>query len=163
MSHIRIDNQKAMKKWSPVLENMGVTGDRVEWMSEYAEFHSINENAYVNASNVAGMGNVLAAQPGTYAGGTLAGTSADAASNYTANTPDVIKVPTTATSPTFGTLTVGANTLTISGSSPTRTSGTIDATNASATVAFTNGSAAPLTTLPNFSTGSMPAPKYPVS
>jgi len=71
MSQIRIDNQKAMKKWSPVLENMGVTGDRLEWMSEYAEFHSINENAYVNATNVAGMGNVLAAQPGAYSGTTL--------------------------------------------------------------------------------------------
>ena len=71
MSHIRIDNQKAMKKWSPVLENMGVTGDRVEWMSEYAEFHSINENAYVNASNVAGMGSVVAAQPSLYAGQTI--------------------------------------------------------------------------------------------
>jgi hypothetical protein len=70
MSHIRIDKAKATKKWAPVLENMGVIGDRVEWMAEYAEFHSINENAYVNASNVAGMGNVLAAQPGTYAGQT---------------------------------------------------------------------------------------------
>jgi len=73
MSHIRIDKAKATKKWAPVLENMGVIGDRVEWMAEYAEFHSINENAYVNASNVAGMGNVLAAQPGSYAGGTLVG------------------------------------------------------------------------------------------
>jgi hypothetical protein len=59
MSHIRIDKSKAVKKWSPVLENMGVTEDRVEWMSEMAEYHSINENAYVNASNVAGMGAVL--------------------------------------------------------------------------------------------------------
>jgi hypothetical protein len=58
MSHIRIDKQKATKKWAPVLENMGVTGDRVEWMAEYAEFHSINENAYANAT-VAGMGAVL--------------------------------------------------------------------------------------------------------
>ena len=72
MSHIRIDKQKAVKKWSPVLENMGVTGDRVEWMSEYAEFHSINENAYVNASNVSGMGGVIAAQPAALAGNTLA-------------------------------------------------------------------------------------------
>jgi len=59
MSHIRIDKSKAIKKWSPVLENMGVEGDRVEWMAEYAEFHSINENAYVNASNVTGMGSVI--------------------------------------------------------------------------------------------------------
>jgi hypothetical protein len=70
MSHIRIDNAKATKKWAPVLENMGVTGDRVEWMAEYAEFHSINENAYVNAANVAGMGAITAAQPGLYAGTT---------------------------------------------------------------------------------------------
>ena len=78
MSHIRIDKAKATKKWAPVLENMGVTGDRVEWMAEYAEFHSINENAYVNASNVAGMGGVYAAQPGTYAGQTNGGSLAAA-------------------------------------------------------------------------------------
>ncbi len=72
MSHIRIDKQKAIKKWTPVLENMGVNGDRVEWMAEYAEFHSINENAYVNASNVAGMGSVVAAQPSSLAGNTIA-------------------------------------------------------------------------------------------
>jgi hypothetical protein len=71
MSHIRIDKQKAVKKWAPVLENMGVTGERAEWMAEYAEFHSINENAYVNASNVGGMGSVTSAQPSIYAGSTL--------------------------------------------------------------------------------------------
>lgn len=71
MSHIRIDKQKAVKKWAPVLENMGVTGDRVDWMAEYAEFHQINENAYVNASNVAGMGAITAAQPSTLAGSTI--------------------------------------------------------------------------------------------
>ena len=89
MSHIRIDNQKAMKKWSPVLENMGVTGDRVEWMSEYAEFHSINENAYVNASNVAGMGSVLAAQPAAYAGQTVGGTLATLGAVGTIGSGDV--------------------------------------------------------------------------
>lgn len=70
MSHIRIDKQKAVKKWTPVLENMGVTGDRIDWMAEYAEFHSINENAYANASNVSGMGSVVAAQPSSLAGQT---------------------------------------------------------------------------------------------
>ena len=50
---------------------MGVSGERVEWMSEYAEFHSINENAYVNASNVAGMGSVIAAQPSGLPGSTI--------------------------------------------------------------------------------------------
>jgi hypothetical protein len=73
MSHIRIDKQKAVKKWAPVLENMGVTGERAEWMAEYAEFHSINENAYVNATNVAGMGGVVNPGISTLAGGTLAG------------------------------------------------------------------------------------------
>jgi len=71
MSNIRIDKQKAYKKWAPVLENMGViSDDRMEWMSEYAEFHSINENAYLNAG-IAGMGQVLAPQASTLAGSTL--------------------------------------------------------------------------------------------
>ena len=67
MSHIRIDKQKAVKKWAPVLENMGVSGDRIDWMSEYAEMHSINENAYVNAT-LAGMGNVTSPTVGTLPG-----------------------------------------------------------------------------------------------
>lgn len=71
MSHIRIDSQKALKKWSPVLENMGITdSDRLNWMSEYAEFHSINENAYVNAG-IQGMGAVTAPGPQSFAGQTL--------------------------------------------------------------------------------------------
>jgi len=43
-----------------------------------------------------------------YAGGTLAGTSSDASTSYTANAPDVIKVPIATASPVSGTLTVGA-------------------------------------------------------
>ena len=83
MSHIRIDSQKALKKWSPVLENMGITdSDRLGWMSEYAEFHSINENAYVNAG-ILGMGNVTAPQPASFAGQTINATpgSGDVAQN----------------------------------------------------------------------------------
>lgn len=72
MSQIRIDKQKALKKWSPVLENMGVSGeDRLDWMSEYAELHSINENAYANASNTSGMGSVFSPQPGILPGQTI--------------------------------------------------------------------------------------------
>ena len=82
MSNIRIDKSKATKKWAPVLENMGVIGeDRLDWMSEYAEYHSINENAYVNASNVSGMGSVIAAQPSTLAGQTL-GSSFNTANSF---------------------------------------------------------------------------------
>jgi hypothetical protein len=68
MSHIRIDKQKAIKKWTPVLENMGVSAERIDWMSEMAEYHSINENAYVNASNVAGMGAITNPVLGTLPG-----------------------------------------------------------------------------------------------
>jgi hypothetical protein len=87
MSHIRIDKQKALKKWAPVLENMGVAGeDRLDWMSEYAEFHSINENAYVNAT-LAGMGAVSSPQPSAFAGfnQNTAGTLASGAGYSSAN------------------------------------------------------------------------------
>lgn len=71
MSHIRIDKQKAFKKWAPVLENMGVVSEeKLDWLSEYAEYHSINENAYLNAG-IAGMGTVTAPQPSTWAGSTI--------------------------------------------------------------------------------------------
>lgn len=69
----RIDKTKAVKKWTPVLENMGVSAERVEWMSEMAEYQSINENAYVNAANVAGMGAVLNPILGGLAGSTMQG------------------------------------------------------------------------------------------
>tara|TARA_X000000368_G_scaffold249542_1_gene197064 strand:+ start:717 stop:2378 length:1662 start_codon:yes stop_codon:yes gene_type:complete len=72
MAQIRIDKKKAVNKWSPVLENMGVAAERVEWMSEMAEFHSINENAYANA-NVAGMGGVVSPNPSGLPGQTING------------------------------------------------------------------------------------------
>jgi hypothetical protein len=46
---------------------MGVTGDKIEWLAEYAEYHQINENAYANATT-AGMGGVLAPQPSSLPG-----------------------------------------------------------------------------------------------
>ncbi len=78
MSHIRIDKNKAVKKWTPVLENMGVTGERIEWMSEMAEFHALNENAYGNSTS-AGMGAILnpvvGGLPGLAGGGAGFGSS----------------------------------------------------------------------------------------
>jgi hypothetical protein len=75
---MKIDKNKALKKWTPVLENMGVKStERLDWMSEYAEMHSINENiqtagvSYANQGNVAGMGNVTSAQPGSTPGSTV--------------------------------------------------------------------------------------------
>jgi hypothetical protein len=89
MSHIRIDKSKALKKWGPVLENMGVTGERVDWMSEYAEFHSINENAYVNPSNVAGMGSVVSPNPSSLAGSLLSQTGYTTANGAITGSGDV--------------------------------------------------------------------------
>ena len=31
------------KKWAPILENIGVTGSKADWLSGYAEMHSKNE------------------------------------------------------------------------------------------------------------------------
>ena len=73
MSQVRIDLQKALNKWTPILENIGVNKEdreKYSWMSEYAEYHAINENAYLNAS-VGGLGAVLAPQVGTYPGTTI--------------------------------------------------------------------------------------------
>ena len=48
---------------------------------------------------MAGPTGVLSYLDYVYAGGTLSGTSTDSSTNYTANTPDVIKVPTSIASP----------------------------------------------------------------
>ena len=72
MNHIRIDKQKAINKWQPVLENMGVRDEaRIDWMAEYAEYHSINENAYANVSNVAGLGTITSPQASLLPGSTI--------------------------------------------------------------------------------------------
>lgn len=73
MNNFKFDKNKALKKWTPVLENMGVRNEeRIDWMSEYAEIHSVLENvAYANQGNVMGMGNVVAAQPSALPGQTL--------------------------------------------------------------------------------------------
>jgi len=65
-----IDNQKAVAKWKPVLESLGVQDpSRMKWMAEYAEMHSLNENvAYSTLGNINGMGAVQAAQPSTTPG-----------------------------------------------------------------------------------------------
>jgi len=78
-----IDNQKAIGKWKPVLENLGVQDAyKQKWMAEYAEMHSMNENvAYSTLGNLNGMGAVQAAQPagtpglvwGDYAAGSAGG------------------------------------------------------------------------------------------
>lgn len=74
MLNIQIDKKKAEKKWSPIIESLGVNeGYKKSWMAEYAEYHQLNENAaYANAS-IAGMGAVVAPQPGTIPGAAYTG------------------------------------------------------------------------------------------
>ena len=41
------NKEDIMKKWAPILEGVGLTGSKAQWMSEYAELHSntkIEEN-----------------------------------------------------------------------------------------------------------------------
>jgi len=175
-----LNENEIYETWSPIIESKTGMTDRskVEWLSKYCHFHSLNESAgaYNSLGVLNGMGNVLPAgnyQGGAagagpagfyynntydagrpyvgsgdkfpsllplaiqvaaktvgfdivpvipmagptgvlsyldyvYAGGTLAGTSQDSTTNYTANTPDMIKIPTAIASPATG-LTVGNN------------------------------------------------------
>lgn len=84
MSHIQIDKKKVLKKWSPILETLGVANEsKLDWMSEYAEYHSINEAAYTtgvafaNLGNLSGMGAptspVVSTTPGGVGSYTMAG------------------------------------------------------------------------------------------
>jgi hypothetical protein len=76
MSHIQINKDKNMKKWSPILEKMGVKDPaKQEWMAEYAQYHSINENtAYATLGNITGMGAVTSPQVSSTPGQTGTGT-----------------------------------------------------------------------------------------
>jgi len=68
--NLLIDSKKAVAKWKPVLESLGVSDlTKQQWMAEYAEMHSLNENvAYSTLGNLNGMGPVTAAQPSTTPG-----------------------------------------------------------------------------------------------
>ena len=173
-----LNEHEIYETWSPIIESKTGMTDRskVEWLSKYCHFHSLNESAgaYNSLGVLNGMGNVLPAgnyQGGAagagpagfyynntydagrpyvgsgdkfpsllplaiqvaaktvgfdivpvipmagptgvlsyldyvYAGGTLAGTSQDSTTTYTANTPDMVKIPTAIASPATG-LTVG--------------------------------------------------------
>ncbi|NBW58018.1 hypothetical protein EBR43_09640 [bacterium] len=173
-----LNENEIYETWSPIIESKTGMTDRskVEWLSKYCHFHSLNESAgaYNSLGVLNGMGNVLPAgnyQGGAagagpagfyynntydagrpyvgsgdkfpsllplaiqvaaktvgfdivpvipmagptgvlsyldyvYAGGSLGGTSTDSTNTYTANTPDMVKIPTTIASPATG-LTVG--------------------------------------------------------
>ena len=42
--------EETMKKWAPILERMGMTGSKADWMSEYAEMYSKNETTLSNTT-----------------------------------------------------------------------------------------------------------------
>lgn len=65
-----VDNQKAQKKWSPILEALNVNeAGKKSWMAEYAELHQMNENvSYGTLGNIQGMGSVTSPQPSTLPG-----------------------------------------------------------------------------------------------
>ncbi len=42
--------EDTINKWAPILERMGMTGSKAEWMSEYAEMHSNNETTLSNTN-----------------------------------------------------------------------------------------------------------------
>ncbi len=46
------NKEDVLKKWAPILDNMGVTGSKANWMSEYAEMHSKNENVLSNTTTL---------------------------------------------------------------------------------------------------------------
>jgi hypothetical protein len=175
-----LNENEIYETWSPIIESKTGMTDRskVEWLSKYCHFHSLNESAgaynslgvlngmgavapptnytdgaagagpagfyynntydagrpYVGSGDkfpsllplaiqvaaktvgfdivpvipMAGPTGVLSYLDYVYAGGSLAGTSADATTNFTANTPDMIKVPIAVASPVSAVLNVGA-------------------------------------------------------
>ena len=85
MSYANFDTTRAQKRWTPILEGVGINKpETVKWMSEYSEYHQhaynngiIRENvAYANMQNVMGMGAVTA-QPAPGAPGILGGAGSD--------------------------------------------------------------------------------------
>jgi hypothetical protein len=42
--------EDTINKWVPILEKMGMTGSKAEWMSEYVEMHSKNETTLSNTT-----------------------------------------------------------------------------------------------------------------
>lgn len=71
-----INKDKALQRWTPILERLGVIDpSKKDWISEYAEYHSLNENvAYAQATNVTGMGAVVSPQVSSLPGQTGFGT-----------------------------------------------------------------------------------------
>lgn len=109
-SNLVIDMNKAVTRWKPIVEKLGVTNaQRINELCEYAEMHSsaitagrVNENvAYANPANTAGMGavvmpgvNPVPGIPGAAGSGDLGQTLLPASLKIAANTPGLELLPT---------------------------------------------------------------------
>jgi len=109
-SNVTIDMKKAVTRWKPIVEKLGVTdANRISELCEYAEMHSnsiqagmVKENVgYANSANTAGMGNVVmpgmsgvAGQFGTAGSGDLGQTMLPASLKIAAYTIGLELVPT---------------------------------------------------------------------
>lgn len=109
-SQLTVDMSKAITKWKPIVEKLGVTdASRINELCEYAEMHSsaitsgmVKENvAYANPANTSGMGAVsfptLSGTPGLPGGsgsGDLGQTLLPASLKIAANTPGLELLPT---------------------------------------------------------------------
>jgi len=109
-SQLVVDMDKAVKKWKPIVEKLGITNvERINELCEYAEMHAsaitagmVKENvAYANPANTAGMGAVsfpgVNATPGlmgTAGSGDLGQTLLPASLKIAAQTPGLELLPT---------------------------------------------------------------------
>lgn len=109
-SQIVIDMDKAVKKWKPIVEKLGITNpEKLNSMCEYAEMHAsaiqsgmVKENVmYANGANTAGMGAVafpgltgVAGTQGTLGSGDLGQTLLPASLKIAAMTIGLELVPT---------------------------------------------------------------------
>jgi hypothetical protein len=109
-SNLVVDMNKAITRWKPIVEKLGVTNaQRINELCEYAEMHSsaitagmVKENvAYANPANTAGMGAVVMPGMGTTPGipgaagsGDLGQTLLPASLKIAANTPGLELLPT---------------------------------------------------------------------
>ena len=48
-----MNKKDIMNKWAPILNSMGVTGSKTNWMSQYVEIHSKNDFFFPVAMRVA--------------------------------------------------------------------------------------------------------------
>lgn len=47
----KLSKDDIINKWAPIIESVGITGSKANWMAEYAEMHSINEQNNITSQN----------------------------------------------------------------------------------------------------------------